>query len=292
MNKRSIVKVPGSCGELVQGRINGKDFLVSCPVNLFSYVSVTVDTTGEIKCSQAKWKSKLAMRKTLDFFQLKNFGGEIKINSEIPVGKGMASSTADIVGVCLATSNAIGKSLQEIDIAKIALSIEPTDGTVFKGITLFDHRKGLLYEHLGASPRMKIFAIDLGGYVDTIEFNKNDFTRIHQSNESEIVNALNLVRRGIKEKNISLIGKGATISAKANQKILFKLELEKIIELSYQFEALGVNVAHSGTMVGILLKPEFDKIDILKLKIQETFQRKFQYYELELIGGGGESIEY
>ncbi len=267
MNKHTIVKVSGTCGELVQGRIDGKDFLVTCPVNLFSYVLVTVAPTGEIKYPSYKWKAKLAMRKTLDFFQLKDYGGEIKIDSEIPVGKGMASSSADIVGVCLATAGAIRKSLSEQDIAKIALSIEPTVGIVFKGITLFDHRKGLIHAYLGAPPEMKILAIDFGGFVDTIEFNKSDFSQIHQSNQLEIINALNLVKQGIKERDISLIGEGATISAVCNQKLLFKPELEKIIELSYQFAAVGINIAHSGTMVGILLEPGFDKINILKLKI-------------------------
>ena len=31
---------PGSCGELIQGNIQGKDMLLSCPVNLFTTVKV------------------------------------------------------------------------------------------------------------------------------------------------------------------------------------------------------------------------------------------------------------
>ncbi len=57
------------------------------------------------------------------------------------------------------------------------------------------------------------------------------------------------------------------------------------------FNTAGINVAHSGTVVGILLEPDFDKIDVLESKIQEMFHRKFQFYELELIGGGGEMFE-
>ena len=31
---------PGSCGEIIQGHIQGKDLLISCPVNLFTTVRV------------------------------------------------------------------------------------------------------------------------------------------------------------------------------------------------------------------------------------------------------------
>lgn len=37
--------VPGTCGELLQGSIGGVDSLVSCPIDLYS--RVTVEETGE-----------------------------------------------------------------------------------------------------------------------------------------------------------------------------------------------------------------------------------------------------
>jgi len=36
------VKVPGTCGELVQGIKENKNFHITCPVNLFSYVSASL----------------------------------------------------------------------------------------------------------------------------------------------------------------------------------------------------------------------------------------------------------
>ena len=30
------VKAPATCGELIQGAIDGQDFLVNCPIDLFS----------------------------------------------------------------------------------------------------------------------------------------------------------------------------------------------------------------------------------------------------------------
>jgi len=61
-----------------------------------------------------------------------------------------------------------------------------------------------------------------------------------------------LISEGLATGDITLIGKGATISARANQQILFKPHLEKMIAIGHTWGAVGVNIAHSGTVVGIL----------------------------------------
>lgn len=288
---QATVRVPGTCGELVQGQINGSDFLITCPTNLYSYVSIRLNKEKKVDCPPDKWKARKAFEETLKFFKQPDYGGEVQIKSEIPIGKGMASSTADIVGVCLATANALGETISNKEIAKIALSIEPTDGIMFKGITLFDHREGNLIENLGFPPKMKILVIDLGGNVDTIHFNRINFDYVKIANQQEIEKALSLVKRGIQQGDISLIGEGATISALCNQKILFKPELEQIIEISSEMGAVGVNVAHSGTVMGILYRPEFQDFEPLKYKLNEKFKKRFKFYETELISGGGEIVE-
>ena len=35
------VKVPGSCGEIVQGTESGRPFLITCPINCYTEVRVT-----------------------------------------------------------------------------------------------------------------------------------------------------------------------------------------------------------------------------------------------------------
>ena len=47
------------------------------------------------------------------------------------------------------------------------------------------------------------------------------------------------------------IGKASTFSSLANESIHKKEGLAKIIEISKNYGAYGVNVAHSGTVVGI-----------------------------------------
>lgn len=282
-NKKITVRVPGTCGELAQGIIDDNCFHITCPINLFSCVSV--EPSKKMEVPSDKWKSQAAVEKTLKFFE-ENIPLKVQICSEIPVGCGMASSTADIVGVCFGVAKLLRRKIADDEISKIALSIEPTDGTMFRGITLFDHREGEMKEGFGSPPKMKILVVDLGVRVDTIQFNKNDFSKEHHINQKKIEHSVKLIKTGIKQNDIHLIGKGATISALCNQKILYKPELEKILDIALKMGAVGINVAHSGGVVGILLNYNFSNIELLKNKIHGKLTHLCKFYETELIDGG------
>ena len=97
---------------------------------------------------------------------------------------------------------------------------------------------------------------DAGGEVDTIHFNqRSDLAELNRLKEPQVLAALGLVERGILNADCSLIGSGATLSALANQSVLRKPSLERIIEISKSFGAVGVNAAHSGTVLGVLFDP-------------------------------------
>jgi L-threonine kinase len=288
-NIRSITyKVPGTCGELVQGAVNGRYFHITCPVDIYSYVSVSCGITGAGgRCMTGKWKSISAVHKTLERF---NAAADIdlEIRSDIPAGRGMASSTADVTGACLGAADLLNKNISPDEVAQIALGIEPSDGIMFKGIVMFDHRQGRVREMLGRAPDIRLLIIDTGRQVNTIEQNKGVNIRDYRANEKEIEKAVKLVKKGMKTGNISLIGEGATISALCNQKVLFKPELEKVIDAGLMMNAEGVNVAHSGSVIGILLHPEYENMRELKDKIRSLFSGNITFYETRLVNGGAE----
>ncbi|MCK4401881.1 hypothetical protein KAW08_06230, partial [bacterium] len=231
---KTVVKVPGACGELWQGVLDGTHLLITCPVNVYSYVEVNVDeSVSRIKAPNDKYKSCEAMRKVLDYFGMHKCGGEICINSEIPQEKGMSSSTADITGTCIATAEVLGRDITPLEIAGIAISIEPTDGLMFKDMLAFDHISGAIKEYIDLPPGMDILIVDLGGRVNTLEFNtrRNEILKKF-NNALELRESYELVKRGIREKNIHMIGKGATMSAEFNQKILYKKELADIMKIA------------------------------------------------------------
>ncbi len=249
-----MVTVPGSCGELAQGIMAGRDTLVTCPISWYS--RVTVDFLQPTACDREKnHKSYQAVDKLL-----KKYGCDksvrLSIQSDLPRGKGMASSSADIAAACVATARAVGKEVTLEEITQIALSIEPTDGVFFPGVVAFDHINGANVVCLGQPPAVQLAMFDFGGQVDTVTFNqRSDLRSLREAGQKDFLEAYELIKEGFVTGNPVLLGKGATISALANQKILPKPHLEKIIIIGNDCGALGVNVAHSGTVAGVL----FDK---------------------------------
>lgn len=271
---------PGTCGELVQGSLDGTDFLVTCPIDLFSNARAYVFPGGEglpfpiqpsvcgglgVRVCAARAaagrsgnreeKSSKAVKAALlrVFAEVPVFV-EMLIDSALAVGRGMGSSTADIAASVGAASLALGVGVTPDFIADLALEIEPTDGTMFPGIYMFDHRKGSIRRPLGTPPPMDVLIVDSGETVDTVEFNlRPELASLNRKKEPMVREALELVRIGVEKGDPEPVGAGATLSSLANQAILPKEMLETVRGLARQVGAVGVNVAHSGSLIGILL---------------------------------------
>ncbi|HHW04086.1 MAG TPA: GHMP kinase [Thermoanaerobacterales bacterium] len=255
-------RCPASCGEIVQGNIRGKDFLITCPISLYTEVDVKLvpkKTNSSDDCDEfydkKSYKSYLAALKTLHFFKVEGLKPVIKINTQIPRGIGLSSSTADITATCMATASAAGRYIFSGDIADIALSIEPSDGVMFSGAVIFDHIKGTWKESLGSLPDMDVYIIDTGETVDTKEFNsRKDLLALNQKKEARVMVALEMARSAIKKGDVKLLGEAMIMSAMAHQEILYKYHLENIIESALKFGAVGVNIAHSGSAMGLFFE--------------------------------------
>ena len=281
---------PGTCGELVQGTLDNINFHITCPVNCFTKITVEImnDNQEFIYINEPKRKKVLqAVLKTMVYLTGKKYSALVTVNSQLPVSKGMASSTADISAACLATARALNCEISPHEVGKISLSIEPSDGLFFPGIVAFDHVKGNYYQDIGEAIDIDLLVYDFGGEIDTIVFNQRpDLHEKNYINEPEIKKALNLVEKGIKTNNPHLVAQGASISALANQNIIYKPQLKEIIELIQKAGAYGINTAHSGTLIGILLnkaKTDSEKL-VHMLKEQYPHLSFFGFYKL--INGG------
>ncbi len=283
--------VPGTCGELVQGTLSGSNFLVTCPVNWFSRVTVTIQEDGSssagIVFPAERTKTAQAVRRALDREGCPGPGAVVDVASSLPVGKGMASSTADLSAACYAVAVALKRRLSPQAVAEIALSIEPSDGTFSPGITLIDHVHGRLLERIGEPLPLGLLVLDFGGAVDTLEFNRrSDLAELNEANEPVTRRALDLVREGLRRQDPGRLGEGATMSALANQRILPKPNLEAIVDYALARGAYGVNVAHSGTVAGILLPPGREAEEPLVRGFRTRFREIRGHYSLRLTGGG------
>ena len=98
--------------------------------------------------------------------------------------------------------------------------------------------------------------------------------------------ALQLVRHGINERDPKLIGKGATLSAQANQHILYKPQLQSVIDFAESIAASGVTVGHSGTIIGILLDAKERRGKSVFRKAKDLFRDALSVEHFRLLGGG------
>ncbi|SES87978.1 hypothetical protein [Anaerobranca gottschalkii] len=281
-----IAKVPGSCGELIQGLIGGKELLVSYPVNLYSTVEITLkeknttrklDLTKHLKVYKVfrLFLKKLSLEYLIDKF-------EINISNQIPVGKGMASSTADLAGVLWGVSTLLNYPITDKELGKILALVDPTDSTIFKDLSLFDPKKGKVVKNLGPVPHFSILVLQGYGTIDTKKLYKNKNNK-GRKDLKELIVKLN---RALKEGNIQSLGEIATLSALENQKILYKPYLEEVINLVYKYNGYGLNIAHSGTVCGVIYDEKFDKekfLQELSIKHHQTFEK---IYPLQSIDGG------
>ncbi len=281
------VRAPGVCGELVQGMIGDTHFLVTCPVDYFARVRVILYENGNgLEAPADCPKSAAALRATLGRFGKGHLSGKLSINNPIPRSKGMGSSSADVTATIAATALALGEELTPETVASIALSVEPSDGVMFPGIALMDHREGNITQVLGPPPPMEIVALDFGGTVDTVEFNAVDRRSQWKSIQAEVDEALRLVKQGMREQDPSLIGQGASISSRANQAVLFKPQLREILEFAGSVGAAGVNVGHSGTVIGILLDARERMGKSVYRRANEAFPNAEAIHHFRLLGGG------
>lgn len=284
---RATVRVPGTCGELVQGARDGLSFLVSCPVDLFSEVTVELgQEDGGIAAPADAPKAAAALALALALFGHPRLGAQLTIASRLPRSKGMGSSTADVAGAIYAAALALGQPINPRQAAALAVAVEPTDSSLFPNLALFDHRGGRVYEDLGPPVPLGIVVLDFGGEVDTIAFNACDRSTLLRQLEPQAAEALRLVHAGVAQRDPALVGRGATLSARANQLVLYKPQLEAVIALAREMGAAGVCVAHSGTVIGILV----DRRERKGVQVLAAAQAQLEGLEAaflcRLVGGG------
>ena len=287
----ATVRAPGVCGELAQGVIDGINFLVTCPVDFYSRVKVDIYPDGPgVDAPEGCEKAAAAVRRTLSQLNRSKVRAQLTVSNPIPRGKGMGSSSADLAAAIAATGLALGEELTPSQIAQIALSIEPTDGVMIPGIALFDHLAGTIRESLGPPPPMEIVALDLGGTVDTVQFNMVDRFSRWQAVGQETTEALRLLRQGIADQDPVLVGQGASISAHASQNVLAKPRLAEVKEFADSVGAVGINVGHSGTIMGVLLDARERRGKSTFRKAQEAFPDADMVYHFRLLGGGVQRV--
>lgn len=250
---------PASCGEFVQGILDREEYLSSYAINMFSIA--TLEEKQE-NINLGPQKSRKAIEKVFERFNIplrecKNIS--LNINSNIPIGKGMASSTADIGATIKATLSMLNKDLGDEEISCIASEIEPTDSILLYKNSIFNPVNGQVKKYLSTLNNGRVIILEPDEILETSIIRSNpNYLDIKLENKAIINKSFNLLEEGLREQDLKLIGKACTLSSLANENIHKKPHLNKIIEISNKMGAYGVNIAHSGTVIGILIDNKMD----------------------------------
>lgn len=250
---------PASCGEFVQGILDNEEYLSSYAIDMFSIASLE-EKKEDINLGSKK--SRKAIEKVFEKFNIpieesKNISLDLKSN--IPIGKGMASSTADIGATIKATLSILNKKLNDEEISLIASEIEPTDSIILYKNSIFNPVNGSVKKYLSSFDNGRVIILEPKEILETKIIRSNpNYLNIKLENKSIIKKSFNLLEKGLKNNDLKLIGEACTLSSLANENIHKKPYLNEIIEISQSMNAYGVNIAHSGTVIGILIDKNMD----------------------------------
>ncbi len=247
-------------GECIQGQTSERrHFLITSPIGLFSwaeFIRSYDDDDDSLTVEPAFcWKARTAVAEYLAQQGLPQTG-TLRISTPIGSGQGFGTSTADITASLRAAAAAWHREISPETIARIAIGIEPSDGSMYPGCVVFAHREGLLIEHLGTLPSFEAIVICTGGVVDTMEFDgrRKNF-RYSNRDESQLLTAWSMIREANRTHDSLLLARATTISARINEQLLPKPyfhELAQFVELGC---ADGMMVAHSGTAMALIFDP-------------------------------------
>lgn len=245
----------GTCGELLQGVLaeNGLDFLVTLPIRAGSVAVFEPDPVlDRVEITPGhKTKSRRLAERMLRGRGVPG-GGWLTVSSALAEGKGMASSSADLVATARAVADATGRVTGPAEIESYLRDIEPTDGVMYPGVVAYYHRQVRLHHRLPPLPPLTIVAGDEGGAVDTIEFNRGP-KPFPAATRREYSGLLRTLTRALGRRDLPAIGAVATRSAVLNSVLRERPHLEASIAAAAAIGALGIVVAHSGTTTGFLL---------------------------------------
>jgi uncharacterized protein involved in propanediol utilization len=257
----------GHHGEIVQGVFDvtselSAHGLLTLPCPLFSSrVQFTPNSSGKVTAFGATRargsphaKTITAAELTCSFIGSAGCGGDLRVDTNIPKGKGCGSSTADVVGAIRAVADSARVELSDTDIGRIAVQAEmASDSVMFDLPVLFAQTRGVTIDrydnHL---PAFSVIGFDSapGSTIDTLDMERP----VHDQEDLSTFALLRSgLRRAIHAGDAGLLGKVASASTRIALKHKPNSRIQDVMAAAEHWGCLGVQVAHSGTIAGIMI---------------------------------------
>lgn len=241
----------GCCGELVQGTLpDGCQFQVTLPIDWSSQASVELrpaPSTSVDVVPAARTKAAQAATLALSALCAAPHDVRLSLQSSLPVGAGLGSSTADIVATIRSVAEALGKTCAPEFIGNLAGSIEASDGTMFRGMAVVD-RRGHLLQALQWWPSFHLVVLVPREGVDTATVDLAP----HHVDAARYHDLLDQVLEGAERRDVAAFVDAARASAELHQELAPNRFFAIAPRLAALTGAVGWNVAHTGSAVGLL----------------------------------------
>jgi L-threonine kinase len=281
-------KAPATCGELVQGYRQGAPFLINSPIDFYAQARVHVGSAAGAHIVSSGHFSKVSttVAQLLNSLKSSQSGLNIEIQSQLPRGKGMASSTAEIAAALGAADALLGTRLTPEMMGKLSVAADCSDGVAYPGISMVNQLTGERYLAIGSAPILRFIIVDCGGSIDSLHFDRKRAREWAQQHEIELSIAAQFVFDGIKTGHSRMVADGATLSAKVNQGLVPKDLFNELLLGTKAWGALGVNCAHTGTVLGVMYDPrEADGLALLN-RVRELAGANRIIGDFALVNGG------
>lgn len=282
------VSVPATCGEWMQGWSGRHGRVhISAPINWRTRAKITtqlgaieamVDTTlasegvteelpitrlanGNLLVGNVRPRTKELLTAMSDGVPPHTI--TVVMDTNVPVGKGMASSSADLGAAALAYEQARLGACEPLhvvprryvnDILEMITTIEPTDAVLYEGINYAGLDTGKIISCFQLPHQLSVVVCVPEESRNTMDVRANQLglsAATHKVDDA----AFAKFKTACDTKNLALLGELATYSAEANQEILPTPQFDIVTSIAKEHNALGVLVGHSGTVCGIIVPP-------------------------------------
>lgn len=209
------------------------------------------------------WKVKAlaAARATLDHLE-HDGGGELLVGDRLPVGRGFGSSTADVVSAIRAVTSALRRPVSALCSAQLAVSAEGASDSVMFGdrTVLFASREGRVLQDLGGPlPGVEVLSFDDGTGLDTLALPPPRYS-------SEELARFEWLRERLSEatrvRSPRLLAEVASENARINHRHRPKAGFELATWIGAATSALGVQTAHTGSLLALLYDPVDPQLEL------------------------------
>lgn len=253
-------------GEIVQGMFYAPEGtvehgLVTLPCALFgTRARFRPLRSGPLTVEPAdRGRARLAARLTLDALGRTGWGGSLRIEGNVPLRWGCGSSTTDVLSTIRAVADAFGTVLEPAWIARISVAAETASDSLMYGperAVLFAQRRGSVLLDLGGPlPTVRVLGLntEVDRGVETLALPPMAYSAWEVEAFRPV---LGMLRRAVEQQDPRLLGRVATASTVITQRHRPKRFMPELLQIAREVGAEGVQVAHSGTVAGLLFAPD------------------------------------